>query len=150
MRGLRVDDALPPPASAAQPRPLQTCHGHPQLPLFHFPLSLVASPSLFLVRATTERLATCRRAPAQPPRTPRLAVRSPSSASTPWSRTLKNATVGAPAMPPCLLDLGFAFLPPSPSRCRRLGLWSSGCSMLTVAPLRPEQRSRLSLRARYT
>ena len=46
VRGERADDALPPPASAARPRPLQTCHGDaqrslslsPPLPGPHCPL----------------------------------------------------------------------------------------------------------------
>ena len=52
--------------------------------------------------------------------------------------------------PPCLLGPGFASLLPSPSRSRRGGLLSFGCSMLAAVPLRPKRRSRSSLRAGST
>ena len=46
VRGERADDALPPPASAARPRPLQTCHGDAPQPLASPPHSLLSpSPS---------------------------------------------------------------------------------------------------------
>ena len=71
VRGERADDALPPPASAARPRPLQTCHGDaqrslslsPPLPGPHSPL---CSLSLFLA---TERSSS--------PPTPSTAATSP-------------------------------------------------------------------------
>lgn len=50
----------------------------------------------------------------------------------------------------CLWAPGSAFLPSSPSTCRREGPSSSGCSTPTAVPRRPERRLKLSLRARST
>ena len=64
---------------------------------------------------------------------------------TPWALLASSCFT-----PPCLLGLGFASLLPSPSRSRRGGLSSFGCSMLTEVPLRPKRRLRSSLRAGCT
>ena len=55
VRGERADDALPPPASAARPRPLQTCHGDAPQPLAS-PLTLCSLPRPLLpLPSTPER-----------------------------------------------------------------------------------------------
>src|SRR3954465_11727500 len=44
--------------------------------------------------------------------------------------------------PPCLLELGFAFLPSLPPSSRREDSWSCGCSTPVAALPRTRQRSR--------